>query len=78
MADSVCLSETPLTRATLAIHRYIIPLWNQEDTGIENLPFICCLKIQNWDLCPNEEGTGKNSTFKIIGKKVILKAFKGY
>ena len=36
---SVCLSEAPLTRATLALPRNIIPFWNQDDSRIENLPF---------------------------------------
>ena len=36
---SVCLPDTPLTQVTLALHRYIIPLWNQDDPRIENLFF---------------------------------------
>ena len=31
----LCLSETTVTRATLALHRRIIPLWNQDDPRIE-------------------------------------------
>ena len=35
MNDTFCLSETPLTPATLARHRHIIPFWNQDDPRID-------------------------------------------
>ena len=36
---SVCLSETPLTQATLALHRHTVPCWKQNDPRIETLSF---------------------------------------
>ena len=34
----LCLPEIPLTRASFALHRHIIPIWNQDPRN-ENLPF---------------------------------------
>ena len=39
-ANSVALSEIPLTWATLVQHRHT-PFWNQKDPRIENLLFSC-------------------------------------
>ena len=36
---SVCVSETPLTEVTLALHSHILTLRNQGDRRIENHPF---------------------------------------
>lgn len=62
------VSETPLTRATLAHYRSIIPFWNHHDPGIENMPFNWFFNIQNWELCPDEEETRKNFEKKVIPK----------
>ena len=41
-----CLSEDPLTRATLAQHRLIILLGNRDNPRIEHIPFSVGLKAQ--------------------------------
>ena len=33
------MSEIPLIWASLALHRHVKPLWNQDDPGIESLGF---------------------------------------
>ena len=35
----MCQSETPLARYTIALHRQMIPFWNQDDLCMHNLPF---------------------------------------
>ena len=44
--------DSPLSRATLALHGHITPFWNQDDTRIENLLIV-------WARRSNNETTGK-------------------
>lgn len=54
---SVRASEIPITQATLVLYIHILPIWNQDDPGIETQPLIYCLNIQDWDMFPDEEET---------------------
>lgn len=55
MRVCVCL-KPPQLGPTLAPARHIVSFWNQDNSGIEYLPF-WCLNFQHWDLFPDEEGT---------------------
>lgn len=46
-------------------NRHIIPFVYWDDPLIDNLHFIWCF-IQHWDLCPDKEGTVKNSNLSSI------------
>ena len=41
---SVCVD--PVTRATLALHRHMVPFWNQDDPRIESLALVVGPKPQ--------------------------------
>lgn len=61
---SVRVTENPLILISLNINRHIIPFGNMDDSGIENLSFLCCLNIQHENFSPDEEGTVKHLNFQ--------------